>query len=249
MSEYLDSFPEYETSDMPEIPAGFEDQSWHNDVMPSWTHSGAHLILWIAHSDKLKREDADAPRFQLYALDDDHQMTEDPAILSTDDWAEMAARIALLTGVNNAIRTKLEAAGFVVQRTDDNALRWCKSYSARDWNLTTHLAQQDFGIGENGDERAWQCNVSAAEDQIDELEFSGTLDECVSFSERYVPAYDNAEEIADDIINDLARKVQDKIGQTDGGLAGMFFSDGKERTAIAHMIWEYIRFEAMHVID
>ena len=53
--------------------------------------------------------------FQLYALDDDHQMTEDPRPFSrTDDWAEMAARIALLTGVNNAIRTKLEAAGFVV---------------------------------------------------------------------------------------------------------------------------------------
>lgn len=49
-------------------------------------------------------------------------------------------------------------------------------------------------------------------------------------------------ELAEECLNDLCKKVQDRIRQTDGGYAGLYHSDGQ----FMGMIEEYIRYEMEH---
>jgi hypothetical protein len=49
-------------------------------------------------------------------------------------------------------------------------------------------------------------------------------------------------ELAEECLNDLCKKVQDRIGQTDGGYAGLYHSDEQ----MVGFIEEYIRYEMEH---
>lgn len=49
-------------------------------------------------------------------------------------------------------------------------------------------------------------------------------------------------ELAEECLNDLCKKVQDRIGQTDGGYAGLYHSDDQ----MIGFIEEYIRYEMEH---
>jgi len=64
---YKTEFPDYELDVL--IPVGFEDDSWHNDVMPKWINPQLNLALWINYPEAEKREGHEKNRFYLYEID------------------------------------------------------------------------------------------------------------------------------------------------------------------------------------
>jgi len=68
---YKTEFPDF-VLDV-EIPAGFTDNSWHNDAMPNWIRElpdGQMVVLWIDYADPAKREILPpSGRFILHLMD------------------------------------------------------------------------------------------------------------------------------------------------------------------------------------
>src|SRR5690606_5003177 len=56
-------FPDYPVADMPTLPEGFEDHSWHNDMCPSFEHPGRGIQIWCDYADRELREFPETPRF------------------------------------------------------------------------------------------------------------------------------------------------------------------------------------------
>jgi hypothetical protein len=72
-------FPDYPAADMPTMPEGFTDQSWHNDTCPCWARGD--LVIWCDYVDTAKREWDDGPRFVVARLHD--------VLFTSDDWADV----------------------------------------------------------------------------------------------------------------------------------------------------------------
>lgn len=83
-------FPDFPTADMPVIPAGFEDGSWHNDACPCFINERAGLIIWVDYVDPSKREFPDTRRFYLNGYDQGPGLE----IASSDDWADILTAVA-----------------------------------------------------------------------------------------------------------------------------------------------------------
>lgn len=73
-------FPDYPASDLPPLPEGFEDTSWHNDACPSLSNDAAGLVVYVDYVDKAKRENEATERFTLMTLGDFD------VVVHTDDW-------------------------------------------------------------------------------------------------------------------------------------------------------------------
>lgn len=87
---YQTEFPDFPAADMPAIPAGFEDSSWHNDLCPCFIDEDAGLIIFVDFADPAKREFPDTHRFYLNAYD----QGPGSEIASTNDWAELLNAVA-----------------------------------------------------------------------------------------------------------------------------------------------------------
>lgn len=74
-------FPDYPAADLPPIPDGFEDTSWHNDACPSFSNEAVGLIVYVDYLDKAERENEATERFTLMMLGDCD------VVIHTDDWA------------------------------------------------------------------------------------------------------------------------------------------------------------------
>lgn len=91
-------FPDFPPEDMPAIPAGWEDASWHNETCPSF-HIGESLRVFIDYADPAKseypeeRRSGHLQRFSLHPLEDG-QVSDKPVIIWTDDWSELLAAVA-----------------------------------------------------------------------------------------------------------------------------------------------------------
>lgn len=81
---YKTEFPDFEP---PAIPADWIDQSWHNDVCPSWS-VGAYRV-WVDYADPSQREATDCARFRV--TDDD--VFE--ILFSSNAWGEILSFVAL----------------------------------------------------------------------------------------------------------------------------------------------------------
>lgn len=76
-------FPGY--ADDIQIPEGFVDSSWHNDLCPSFTNRELGLLLYIDHMDPKEREYDDTKRFSLQGLDGEGCLLNDgQSILEAD---------------------------------------------------------------------------------------------------------------------------------------------------------------------
>lgn len=64
LEHYEVEFPDFGKLDV-EIPEGFDDISWHNDVCPSWTNEKQTLRIWIHPKKREDREWAEGDRFAL----------------------------------------------------------------------------------------------------------------------------------------------------------------------------------------
>lgn len=91
-------FPAFAESDMPAIPAGWIDSSWHNDACPSFVVMAAgdgdtnyeFARVWIAESDPAQREFHEVPRFQVSYENGELAVHVG---LTTDDWQEVLAYV------------------------------------------------------------------------------------------------------------------------------------------------------------
>lgn len=86
--DYREEFPDF-VMDV-EIPAGWIDTSWHNDVSPSFETRG--LRIWVDFADPGRREFEDRPRFTVAEYTDDMDWVADH--LSTDDWSAVLQFVA-----------------------------------------------------------------------------------------------------------------------------------------------------------
>ena len=93
MRTYATEFPDFVLDVV--IPEGFHDQSWHNDVCPSF--SGRGVRLWIDYKDPEQREMM-GKRFMMQRENEDGEPQNEPddLLLETDDWNEVLAKIATL---------------------------------------------------------------------------------------------------------------------------------------------------------
>lgn len=64
---YQIAFPDFDPSTMPEIPAGFVDNSWAGDTCPCFINEKRDMILFIDYADSQKhlREFNDADRYSI----------------------------------------------------------------------------------------------------------------------------------------------------------------------------------------
>jgi hypothetical protein len=87
--QYQTAFPDYPPADMPALPYGFSDSSWHNDVCPSYSSELFGLRIWIDYVDPAQREVDQDERFLVTPLDDG---THD-VFVQTDDWNAVLAYV------------------------------------------------------------------------------------------------------------------------------------------------------------
>lgn len=96
MSDYKIEFPDFPAEDMPAVPEGFTDESWHNDACPVLGNEDTGLYIWIEYSDDNMRENGpDGGRFILEHRDEDGDPT---TIIETDEWQEVLDAIAAHKG-------------------------------------------------------------------------------------------------------------------------------------------------------
>lgn len=102
MSErsFKTEFPDFPEADMPPIPEGWEDHSWHNDAGPSF-YAG-DVVVFVDWKDPEMSDWAEcrkagrAKRFNASRLiREDGEVTDyGDDIISTDDWSELLAVVA-----------------------------------------------------------------------------------------------------------------------------------------------------------
>lgn len=93
IARYLREFPNYKPAEMPAIPDGFEDTSWHNDACPCFVSDPLGLELWVDYADPAEREFPERKRFTVLQQRDGVEASG-PS-LETDDWNEILAFVAL----------------------------------------------------------------------------------------------------------------------------------------------------------
>jgi hypothetical protein len=114
MSKYRTEFPDFPADDMPAIPQGFEDSSWHNDSCPNFTSEELGLRIWIDYADPEQREIREGSRFSLEPADNLDTITEPTC---TDDWQ------AILDALEEE---RAEIAGCLerLEKAEGAALQW-----------------------------------------------------------------------------------------------------------------------------
>lgn len=93
---YQTQFPDYAAADMPDMPASWVDQSWHNDMCPSFVPC-AGLSVWVDYANPDMRQIPEGPRFVVIYTDVDGAYTGDA--LATDDWGAVREFVSKHAGV------------------------------------------------------------------------------------------------------------------------------------------------------
>lgn len=128
---YRTEFPDFPESDWPEMPEGFEDTSWHNDVCPNITCEALSLAIYIDYSDPKARETGEnGERFTVYRLDGDHTITDDA--LTTDNWQEVLDLVARVraAGPFHDVLDKLATNDGAILYWQTNKRRFEEAYNA-----------------------------------------------------------------------------------------------------------------------
>lgn len=66
---FTTEFPDYPAEDMPALPDGWVDTSWHNDACPSFTKG--RVKMHIDYLSRIMRDTPGFPRFTVILLDED----------------------------------------------------------------------------------------------------------------------------------------------------------------------------------
>jgi hypothetical protein len=84
---YANEFPGFELGADITMPKGFVDESWHNDLMPTWINESLGLQIWVDHQDAAQREFPEAKRFTLCRIEGGDD------IIETDNFREITLKI------------------------------------------------------------------------------------------------------------------------------------------------------------
>jgi hypothetical protein len=84
-------FTDFPAETLPPIPAGWTDQSWHNDTCPCF-NAGNGNVVFIDYADTDLREWPESKRFTVQG--DPEIVDHNDVLLETDDWSEVLAFIA-----------------------------------------------------------------------------------------------------------------------------------------------------------
>lgn len=79
-------FPDFDPATLPAIPAGWTDQSWHNDACPCF-NAGNGKVVFIDYADPTLREWPEGKRFTVQG--DPEMVDHNDVLFETDDWAEL----------------------------------------------------------------------------------------------------------------------------------------------------------------
>lgn len=85
---YKTEFPDFALD--VEIPEGFADQSWHNDVCPRFDKQlpdETSLVIWIDYLNPTDRECPNEKRFAVALYDD--ECTHIETLIESDSWQEI----------------------------------------------------------------------------------------------------------------------------------------------------------------
>ena len=86
--------------EIPKIPEGFTDSSWHNNVCPSFERKltdDTYVTLWVNYADEDRRE-CGGKQFVLTILPYDDLCNDVEFILETDSWDEVISKIDQIWG-------------------------------------------------------------------------------------------------------------------------------------------------------
>lgn len=160
-------FSDYPRGDMPAIPAGWIDTSWHNDTSPSFQVAtgpmGEPVQIWIDHPDRAQREVPGIARFLLTRRGPDDDMEEIHAGEDWNDALEHASRERLACAFARGLMQELTPAQWRAMRLANriNADFVCASHDHCDANMVMLAAweaerapmlasaQRAAGIGED----------------------------------------------------------------------------------------------------
>lgn len=158
---YLVEFPDFD-HEVPDCLGawGFTDESWHNDVCPSFFHAGASLTLWIDYLDPTLRE-MDGKTFCLVRLDEDRNRVGEP-LAETDDFDEVRAAF-LADRFAQVLRRWLTDEQWATMRrrnaTIGNGLcashDFCDANMAMDEAFTVIMGREINLEDEHGDNALW----------------------------------------------------------------------------------------------
>lgn len=99
LPHYLKEFPSYGPLGF-EIPSGFEDVSWHNDVCPSIEGHSYRLFCDYERPEYREMHEEGRTRYGLCLADDGHL----PYVLNADTWCEVGPFIASTLSYNGVQR-------------------------------------------------------------------------------------------------------------------------------------------------
>lgn len=94
MSDFTIEFPNFPVADMPAIPVGFADISWHNDACPMFRDEARKLTIQVDYAKPEDRESPDCVRFALVREDFEGTDADREFLAETDDWNEILTAIA-----------------------------------------------------------------------------------------------------------------------------------------------------------
>ena len=142
-------FPDYPPLAMPPIPAGWHDESWHNDTAPSFSPCsgpmGEASQVWIDYPDPASREISEASRFSLCRR---NALDETTTVYHGDDYAELvehAAREALACGFAKRLAVLLSAEEWRDMRVRNRTVPAgvCASHDFIDANMVMFAAWEN----------------------------------------------------------------------------------------------------------
>lgn len=86
-------FPDFDDATAPAalLALGFSDQSWHNDVCPSFDHGAAGVAVWVDYVDQAKREFPEGERFSVMPCDRDGGRIGDVILYTGDALPDLLA--------------------------------------------------------------------------------------------------------------------------------------------------------------
>jgi hypothetical protein len=96
IKHYQMEFEDFDPADMPELPPGFDDCSWHNDLSPSFEHQARGLQLWVDYADPELREFPEGERFTVFFMTGvgyGERLSDEPAFVS-NEWAAVEKWLA-----------------------------------------------------------------------------------------------------------------------------------------------------------
>lgn len=81
MADYRKEFPDYPEDQMPALPEGWEDVSWHNDACPAFRriiHGEVGVTIYVDYAEAAEREFPECDRFVVFLSHDDGALEDEP---------------------------------------------------------------------------------------------------------------------------------------------------------------------------